>query len=130
AIATFAWALTLGAGDVAAFAVICIASGAALGADLTLLPALFARRMAEIAPHAADGFGLWSFVTKVTLAFAAVALLPLLDAAGYVPGGPSPEGALTLLTGLYAGLPLALKAIAMGLLCRAGRDLEEDERDA
>ena len=40
-ILAFGCALTLGAGDTAAFAVICVASGAALGADLTLLPALF-----------------------------------------------------------------------------------------
>ncbi|MEM8850107.1 MAG: MFS transporter [Pseudomonadota bacterium] len=129
AIATFGWALTLGAGDVAAFAVICVASGAALGADLTLLPALFARRMAEIAPGAADGFGLWSFVTKVTLAFAAIALLPLLEVAGYVPGGVSPDAALDVLTWLYAGLPLGLKAVAMGLLWRAGPEIAEYGKD-
>ncbi|MEM7487865.1 MAG: MFS transporter [Pseudomonadota bacterium] len=123
AIVTFGGALTLGAGDVAAFALVCVASGAALGADLTLLPALFARRMAEIAPGAAEGFGLWSFVTKVTLAFAAVALLPLLDATGYVPGQPAPDVALIMLTALYAGLPLGLKAIALVLLWRAGPEI-------
>ena len=45
AIVAFSFALLLGTGDTIAFALICLASGAALGADLTLLPAIFARRM-------------------------------------------------------------------------------------
>ncbi|WP_043919762.1 MFS transporter [Jannaschia aquimarina] len=127
AIVTFAFALTLGAGDVAAFAVICVASGAAMGADLTLLPALFARRMATIAPSGADGFGLWAFVTKLTLAFAAIALFPALEAAGLNTGGESPDAALTLLTLLYAGLPLALKAAALAALALAPISDERQE---
>ncbi len=73
AILAFASAVTLGTGDVWAFGLICVASGAALGADMTLLPALFARRMELISPGASEGFGLWSFVSKFTLALAAVA---------------------------------------------------------
>ena len=115
AIVAFVFAYTLGAGDVAAFAVICAASGAAMGADLTLLPALFARRMAVIAPQAAAGFGLWSFVSKFALAFAAVTLLPVLDRAGFT-GPDSPEAALSLLSILYALIPCALKLIAIALL--------------
>lgn len=117
AIASFIWAATLGAGDVAAFTVICLFSGAALGADLTLLPALFASRMSEIAPEAAEGFGLWSFVSKFSLAFAAVVLLPLLDAAGFQAGATTqPEEALTTLTLSYAVLPSGLKVAALLLL--------------
>ena len=117
AIASFVWAALLGAGDVAAFAVICIFSGAALGADLTLLPALFATRMAQIAPEAAEGFGLWSFVSKFSLAFAAVVLLPLLDAAGFQAGATTqPEEALSTLTLSYAVLPSGLKIAALLLL--------------
>ena len=115
-IAAFAFALPLGSGDAAAFAFICVATGAALGADLTLLPALFARRLAVVAPSAADGFALWSFVNKATLAFAAVAIFPLLDAAGFRAGTDNPPQALSLLSGLYAGLPLALKLIALAML--------------
>jgi GPH family glycoside/pentoside/hexuronide:cation symporter len=123
-IVSLAFALTLGAGDWVAFAIICLASGAALGADLTLLPALFATRMAQISPSAAEGFGLWSFVSKFTLAFAAVALLPTLQFAGFQSGSQNnPESALTMLTLLYAGVPCALKAIAMLLF--AATKLEE-----
>lgn len=116
AIVAFGFALLLGAGDAAAFAVICLASGAALGADLTLLPALFARRMAVVAPNAGQAFGLWSFVSKFTLAFAAVILLPLLGASGFTSGGDNPAQALTMLTILYALVPCALKLVALALL--------------
>ena len=116
AIAAFSVVLLLGPGDTVAFALICLASGAALGADFALLPALFARRMEQIAPQAAAGFGLWAFVSKLTLAFAAVVLLPALDAAGFQSGGQSPEGALDLLTYLYALVPCVLKLGAMAVL--------------
>lgn len=124
AMGAFAFALLLGAGDTWAFTAVCVVSGAAIGADLTLLPALFARRMEQVAPSAADGFGLWSFVNKATLAFAAIALFPALEVAGFRPGGTNPERALTVLTALYAGLPLALKALALTLLARTGPEVE------
>ncbi|KAG1647491.1 hypothetical protein GQR58_030563 [Nymphon striatum] len=99
------------------FALICVASGAVLGADLTLLPAMFATRMARIAPSAAEGFGLWAFVSKFTLAFAAVALLPTLQGAGLQTGSiTSPPEAVRLLVLLYAGVPCALKLIAIALM--------------
>jgi len=117
AIAAFAGAAFLGAGDVGWFALVCLASGAAMGADLTLLPAIFANRMAKIAPSAAEGFGLWSFVSKFTLALAAAALLPMLERAGFVAGAAEmPEGAITLLVLLYAVVPCVLKLIAIALL--------------
>ncbi len=120
----FAFAVPLGAGDAWSFAAVCVVSGAAVGADLTLLPALFARRMEEVAPSAADGFGLWSFVNKATLAFVAIALFPALEAAGFRSGQANPEAALTVLTALYAGLPLALKALALALLARTGAEVD------
>jgi len=116
-VAAFAFALALGPGDLLPFALICLASGAALGADMTLLPALFAARLEQIAPEAAQGFGLWSFVTKATLALAAATVLPALGLAGFVAGVPAnPAGALLLLTLLYAGLPCALKLLALALM--------------
>ncbi len=120
AIVTFAFALPLSTGDLAAFTLVCIASGAALGADLTLLPALFARRMGQVAPAAADGFGLWSFVSKASLAVAAIVLFPVLDAVDFEAGGENGAQALWTLTLLYAGVPLGLKALALLLLARSG----------
>jgi glycoside/pentoside/hexuronide:cation symporter, GPH family len=117
AILSFGVAATLGPGDVALFAVICVLSGATIGADLTLMPALFARRMAVISPNGGQGFGLWGLMNKFTLAFAAVALLPVLEGAGFVAGGADiPDAALSLLSILYAVVPLALKLVAIALL--------------
>ncbi|WP_296426134.1 MFS transporter [Yoonia sp.] len=116
AILAFGMVLFLGPGDTLAFALICLASGAALGADLTLLPAAFARRMETVAPDAGAAFGLWAFVSKLSLAFAAVALLPALEGAGFVPGGENDQDALRLLTLLYAVVPCALKLLAIALL--------------
>ncbi|MEM6373112.1 MAG: MFS transporter [Pseudomonadota bacterium] len=124
AILAFGGATLLGPGDWIAFAVICIASGATLGADLTLLPAVFASRMSRISPSAAEGFGLWSFVSKFTLAFAAVTLLPLLENAGFdSASATNPPEALALLTLLYAAVPCGLKLVAIVLL--ATTDLKE-----
>ncbi|WP_322890814.1 MULTISPECIES: MFS transporter [unclassified Yoonia] len=117
AIASFGYTLTLSTGDVIPFAIICVLSGATIGADLTLMPAMFAKRMAAISPTGGQGFGLWSLVNKFTLAFAAVALLPLLERSGFVAGATDlPEAALTTLTVLYALVPSLLKLLAIGLL--------------
>ncbi|MEM9318602.1 MAG: MFS transporter [Pseudomonadota bacterium] len=115
-IAAFAPVAFLGAGDGGIFAVICVISGFAIGADFTLVPAIFARRMEVIAPTGTAGFGLWAFVTKLSLALAAILLLPALEHAGYVAGGDSPAAALSLLAVLYAGLPCVLKLAALALL--------------
>ena len=117
AIISFAYTLTLSTGDEIQFAVVCVLSGATIGADLTLLPAMFARRMAVVSPNGGQGFGLWSLVSKFTLAFAAVILLPLLENAGFTAGQTDlPETALTTLTVLYAGVPSLLKLVAVALL--------------
>lgn len=116
-IASFLWALMLGPGQGAAFAAISAASGAALGADMVLLPAIFARRLARIGQGGTvAAFGLWSFVSKLSLAVAAATLLPALGAAGFVSGGANTPGTLALLALLYAALPCALKAVALAML--------------
>ncbi|EBA11266.1 MFS transporter [Roseobacter sp. CCS2] len=117
AVASFAYTLTLSPGDVIPFAIICVLSGATIGADLTLLPAMFAKRMAAISPNGGQGFGLWNLVNKFTLAFAAVVLLPLLERSGFQAGATDlPAEAITMLTVLYALVPSLLKLIAIGLL--------------
>ena len=115
-IAAFAPVPLLAAGDAPIFAAICVLSGICVGADATLLPALFARRMEVVAPSGAAGFGLWSFVNKFTLALAAIVILPALETAGYVAGGESPDAALRLLALFYAGLPCVLKLVALAFL--------------
>jgi Na+/melibiose symporter-like transporter len=118
AIAVFAWAALLGAGDVAAYTAVCVASGIALGADLTLPGALLAG-VIQRCGHSGRGegayFGWWNFATKLNLALAAGLALPALQWFGYAPGGRG-DDALAALTIAYCVLPCALKLGAVALL--------------
>ncbi len=120
AMAAFAGTATLGPGELTAFAIICIASGLALGADLAL-PAAIAADLGERLGRPGACFGLWNFVAKLNLALAAGLALPLLDRLGYVPGQASGLAALTI---AYALLPLVFKALAAALLWRWRHSLE------
>ena len=126
AIAIFAVVGFLGTGDVGLFALVCVISGASIGADLTLMPAAFAQRLAVIAPNGAQGFGLWSLMNKLTLALAAIALFPLLEMAGFDATASNQTGqALFTLTFLYAACPLFLKLVAILLLIKT--PLQDDQ---
>lgn len=118
AIVVFAWAALLGSGDVAAYTAVCIASGIALGADLTLPSALLAgviQRAGHAGRSEGSYFGWWNFATKLNLALAAGLALPALQAFGYAPGARGDE-ALTALTLAYCVLPCLLKLGAVALL--------------
>jgi Na+/melibiose symporter-like transporter len=118
AVAAFVWAYFLGAGDFAAFALICVLSGVALGADLALPPALLARVIdnnRHTGLHEGAYFGLWNLVNKLNLAIAAGVALPALALLGYAPGERDSE-ALAALAFAYAVLPCALKLVAAALL--------------
>ena len=132
AVASFGWAATLGAGDTAAFVMICLVSGLAFGADLALPPAvlgdLLQRRGAgQVSGRAAAAFGWWNLVNKLNLALAAGVALPLLDGLGYAPGARD-DDALAALVMVYAGLPVVLKLIAAALLWRWRHELGEGVR--
>lgn len=120
AIGAFAGASLLGNGDLWPFALICIASGLALGADLAL-PAAIAADLGERQGQAGACFGVWNFIAKLNLALAAGLSLPLLGALGYVPGSGAGLPALSF---AYALLPLAFKALAAFLLWRWRHSLE------
>jgi Na+/melibiose symporter-like transporter len=123
AVAAFVWAYALDAGDLAAYAAICVLSGAALGADLALPPALLARVIdanGHRGAHEGAYFGLWNFVNKLNLALAAGFALPLLGAIGYAPGSRDPD-ALQALSFTYAVVPCLLKLGAAALLLVAWR---------
>ena len=108
----------LGAGDLAAFVVICALSGVALGADLTLPSALLAGIIGDAGDrgrHEGAYFGWWNFCTKLNLALAAGLALPMLGWFGYAPGARDPQ-ALQALVVAYCVLPCVLKLIASGAL--------------
>ena len=114
AIAVFAWATQLGAGQTLAFVAVCALSGVALGTDLALPGALLAG-VIQTNGHSgrAEGayFGWWNFATKLNLALAAGLALPLLGLFGYVPGSRD-EAALDALVVAYCVLPCLLKLAA------------------
>lgn len=115
-IAAFAGAFWLGDGDLAGYALVCAASGLALGADLALPPALVADMIdSDPAPQPGAYYGLLSFFAKLTLALAAGMALPLLDFWGYAPGG----GNLFALSATYALLPIVMKLGALIWFWRA-----------
>ncbi|MQY52723.1 MFS transporter [Rhodocyclus gracilis] len=145
---SFVWASLLGPGDVLSFGVICLLSGAALGADLTLPAALLADISAGRVPvagyaddtaNADDGdnaaqrcasessaggyFGWWNLVSKLNLALAAGLSLPLLDVVGYRPEVHE-AGAVAALVAVYCGLPIVFKTVAATLAWRWRRQLE------
>ncbi|WP_114649902.1 MFS transporter [Pseudothauera hydrothermalis] len=129
AMAVFVWAWTLAGGQTVAFALICLLSGAALGADLALPPAMLADQLARYggggASPAGAWFGWWNLVTKANLALAAGLALPLLGWLGYQPGARE-AAALDALAAVYALLPVLLKGGALALLLAWRGDLESE----
>jgi GPH family glycoside/pentoside/hexuronide:cation symporter len=124
AVIAFAGAFALGPGDGTAFLVVCIASGAALGADLALPPALLADAIRERGEDARAGayFGIWNFATKANLALAAGLALPLLAWFGYVPGDAASVAPLYY---AYCVLPCVLKLASAAMLWRGSAALSE-----
>lgn len=118
AIAAFVGAFWLGEGNLAGYALVCAASGLALGADLALPPALVADMIdADPAPQPGAYYGLMSFFAKLTLALAAGLALPLLAAWGYTPGGND----VFALSATYALLPCLMKLGALAWFWRLRR---------
>jgi Na+/melibiose symporter-like transporter len=109
----------VGAGDGLAYGAICLAAGAALGADVALPPAM----LADAIPRAHRQntglyFGIWVLIGKFALAVAAGLSLPGLKALSYQPGQPSTAEALVA---LYVFLPIVFKALASLALLPQGR---------
>jgi Na+/melibiose symporter-like transporter len=118
AVAVFGWAGTLGAGDARPFLLICLLSGAALGADLVMPAAMLAgliARSGDLGQVQGAYYGWWNFATKANLALAAGLALPLLAHFGYTPGTHTSQAQLAL-TIAYCFFPCALKLLAAALV--------------
>ena len=116
AIAGFAGAAVLGPGDLVGFAIICVASGAALGSDTILLPAMFSVVLTKAGLKASLAFGIWAFAGKLGLALAAFAVMPILQWQGFVPGQVNSAEALSTLSIAYAVVPCVLKLGSLALV--------------
>ena len=116
-ILAFSGAVFLGPGQAAAFGLICVVTGIALGAELTC-PSLLIGQLIAARGHQgqAEGqyFGYWSLLNKLALALAAGLSLPLLQAFGYAPGSASAPPLALALT--YAAIPCGLKLLALLIL--------------
>ena len=120
-VVAFVWASLLGPGDVGPFYAVVLASGAALGADMTLAPAMLAARIRDDAGRV---FALWTFLQKTALALASGIALPALALAGYDPAGEVGSRGRDALTIAYAVIPCLLKLAAIGALALLPRDSE------
>lgn len=128
----FAFVPLLEPGDWLPFLAICGLSGAALGADLALPPAIQADvvdldRLKTGEGRAGLLFALSSMAQKLGNALAVGIGLPLLEALGFRSG---PDGAtgLAALVSLYCGLPIALKLAAVALMWRFPLDAAAQAR--
>lgn len=117
----FSFALTLGQGDWIWFAWVCVFSGISLGADMALPASI----QADIVQHdgevnheqrAGAWFGLWSMVTKLSLALAAGLALPMLQWSGFDTTSSQSSSGISVLIFLYAGAPVLLKLPAAWLV--------------
>lgn len=130
----FISAVLLPPGALVLYAIICVVTGFALGADLMLPPSI----QADVidVDTAASGeqrsgfyFAIWALAQKAALAFAVGIAFPLLALAGFDPAkGLRTEAGLTMLAVLYAGLPVALKLMATALIWRFPVDGSEQAR--
>jgi len=118
-VAAFVWAFLLGAGDTTAFAIVCVLSGLAYGAELAIPPSLLAdivdtdARAVDARPDGAY-FGVWQMIDKLNLALAAGIALPALGWLGYHPG--EPQHAQSTLSSMYALVPCGIKLAAAAAL--------------
>ncbi|MGR3734724.1 MFS transporter [Pseudophaeobacter sp.] len=116
AILGFVGAAFLAPGNMVGFALVCVASGAALGADMVILPAMFSVALTKAGLKASLAFGIWSFAGKLGLALAAFAVLPVLERSGFTPGASNSATALNTLNIFYAVIPCILKLGALALV--------------
>ncbi len=118
AIVSFIWAFFLGEGDIIQYAIICIASGAALGADLIFPPSILADELHinHSEDNASSHYSLLTLIAKSSLAIASVIALPAIELFGFVPESVNDYTALTALNAMYAMVPCFLKAISAAMI--------------
>lgn len=114
AVMSLASAGFLQAGDGIAYGLVCVVAGLALGADLALPPAMLADAIpAQNRSSTGVYFGLWAFITKLSLALSAGLALPILGMFGYQPGT---QGSAVSLAMVYAWLPIFFKCGAFAVI--------------
>lgn len=116
-IATFALAHFLGAQNSQFFFVICILSGAFLGADLITPPAIIANITSNKKELTSSYFSLWNLSAKLGLLIASSGSLILLGLQNYQPDKVETANNFIIFA-LYATLPCLLKTAVIFLLLK------------
>ena len=118
AIGSFGWSFCLGEGDIIQFGIICVISGAALGADLALPPVMMARRlqMQDGKSYAAQAYAVLNLIPKIALALGTGFAFFLLDSVEFSPSAVNVPSALWMLAALYALIPCFVKAASALLI--------------
>lgn len=135
AVITFIGAYILQPGDIIAYGIICALSGIALGADLTLPPAIIADRIErqKTKSEATQYYALLAFIPKISVALAAGFSFLALDQFGFQAGEDNNSEALHTLVIAYALIPCIIKIFAAGLLwhliLKEGHHNEKNERN-
>jgi len=110
---TFIWAGFLSLGDINAYAIVCVLSGIALGADLSIPPSILADRIksSKIEGLTSMYFSSFAFLSKFALALATGITLPLLGFWGYEPGNITNYEITEYLSITYAFIPSVIKLL-------------------
>ena len=125
---TWCWAMALACvafvtvpaipvGSFGLFAIVCVVTGMALGADLALPPAIQADvvdydRWRNKQERTGLQFALWGMSTKLALALSVGIALPALDAFGFDANAPKQDGIIALIV-IYALVPVVIKIAAI-----------------
>jgi Na+/melibiose symporter-like transporter len=132
AVAAFAATLFITPGNAVAFAAICVLSGMALGADLSIPPSMMAVRLAARGQEAqgSRAFAVMNMIPKLALGLASGGALLVLGQAGYEAGGAenTPQ-VLGLLVSLYAGVPCVMKLGAAFMLRQSEKRFKQGVND-
>ena len=118
AVIGFIGAFFLGKNDASLYAIICVISGLALGADLTLPPSILADHIHRHSNSRFAGmhYAYLVFIAKISLAFASALIFFVLDFKGFKPAAHNSDEALIVLCIAYALIPCVLKIMAAALL--------------
>ena len=117
---TFVWASILAKGDIISFGIICVLSGASLGADLALPPSIIADHIVtKNDPESASKyFSILTFLTKFSLAVSTGLMFPILDYLGYSPNTSITYSDTQYLAICYALVPCFIKFVVFILTWR------------
>jgi GPH family glycoside/pentoside/hexuronide:cation symporter len=97
-----------------------VITGMALGADLSLPPAIQADvldydRWKFKRARAGVQFAMWGMATKLALAVSVGIALPSLEGLGFTPEAPTPDGIWALIF-LYGVVPIGIKVLAIAMV--------------